>query len=794
MLSLLAGLPVRAADAPKADSYVLLFFEDGYAVQGNVKREFKREIDPEAGAIDMPSGFFYLDDGPRRIYFRPQYAKLVDKKERPNEERAVNPKAVEIVARAATMAPILKLEWNQDFNEKWERKVVIDTTAGRLKPLTQRVGYLSPYMLRAEATTIFKWSAFYLTREFSPETVRRMLSTHPRFEEKKGLADAEIVARRFRWVDFFVQAGWYEDADRELDGIINDLPAQKDKAEATKGAVARIRNREAFEELKRMHLAGQYSRVRKRLAEFPEKEASPQTVKELENLRKDYEDITERLTSVAKFLAALPKEVKGDQKEIFTEAATAILAELQPDSYPRLETFLSQARQAERQRQDKMTPDNGPAELLSLAITGWLLGNTAASPRPDHAIRLWKARQLVLGYQRSKDENQRQQLLKHYGSEKTEKATIDEVVQLIPTLPPVDPHEDLTTQPQAMAVGGKGANAVNYIVQLPPEYRHTRSYPVLMLLHKAGEKPKDLIDRFSAAAAENGYILVAPSWGGRGFGATAYGYSETEHNQVLQSLRDVRRHFNIDSDRVFLFGLEQGGDMAFDVGLSHPDLFAGVIPMGAMPEYFGWAYWRNAQYLPFLVINGDHSGDSNAKTRQLFTYWISRGFPSLWTQYKGRGIEWFGAEVTNIFDWMRNKKRVFPLGECGKDGIEFYSMRQSDDRFYWVTNTGVMAQCCNSAGNWNNRIPPSKVYARIDGPTNTIYMKATGTKQVTLWLGKSPRGESMVDFDKPVTVQIGLGRGIAGRKLTPSLETLLEDLWLRGDRQRLFLAKIDINF
>src|SRR5207302_1892575 len=83
----------------------------------------------------------------------------------------------------------------------------------------------------------------------------------------------------------------------------------------------------------------------------------------------------------------------------------------------------------------------------------------------------------------------------------------------------------------------------------------------------------------------------------------------------VQSLWDLKRRYKVDSDRVFLFGCGQGGLMAYDVGLSHPDLFAGVIPMSAGPEFFSRAYFRNGQALPFYVINGDRHRDSNLNTR-----------------------------------------------------------------------------------------------------------------------------------------------------------------------------------
>src|SRR5262249_28261271 len=134
-----------------------------------------------------------------------------------------------------------------------------------------------------------------------------------------------------------------------------------------------------------------------------------------------------------------------------------------------------------------------------------------------------------------------------------------------------------------------------YLLRVPPEYSHNRHYPVLLALPPYGEATADSMRRYEGVCAENGYILVVPRWEDKS--STGYAFSEREHQVVLDVLRDVRRRFQVDSDRVFLTGAGfGGGDMAFDVGLSHPDLFAGVLPMSAGPSYFSEAYWRSAQY------------------------------------------------------------------------------------------------------------------------------------------------------------------------------------------------------
>src|SRR5262249_43546666 len=227
--------------------------------------------------------------------------------------------------------------------------------------------------------------------------------------------------------------------------------------------------------------------------------------------------------------------------------------------------------------------------------------------------------------------------------------------------------------------GGAGGGRSTSSLKLPREYTPTRQYPVLIVLHHGGEKPAQLIERFAREAADHGYILAAPAWA-RGL-ADEYGYTEREHDAVVDTLRDLRRRFGVDSDRVFLFGFGGGGEMAFDVGLARPHLFAGVLPMCAGPSYYPKRYWRNAQYLPFYVVNGTKAGTSQSAIREQFNNWVLRGYPALWVEYKGRGTEFLSGEVPAMFDWMRHQKQAFPMRQLGTDGNgtsfgnEFCTMR-----------------------------------------------------------------------------------------------------------------------
>ncbi len=73
----------------------------------------------------------------------------------------------------------------------------------------------------------------------------------------------------------------------------------------------------------------------------------------------------------------------------------------------------------------------------------------------------------------------------------------------------------------------------------------------------------------------------------------------------------------------------------------------------------------------------------------------------------------------------------------------------------------------------------------MDG--NQIHIRSRGFKKVTLWLGRG-----MVDLEQPLTIHVNLQVRFKDRKFKPSLGTLLEDFYRRGDRQRLFLAKVEL--
>jgi pimeloyl-ACP methyl ester carboxylesterase len=767
----------------------VIILQDGFILKGKkLDREKKDMIsDPISGQVfPVTSGFFVLDDGARRVIFSP---KMIAKDERAvdNRDLEANPDLVVLMRQPRRMYPgklesIGPIGKVSAFDDNWDRSYTFTAffdgakggKAGETENARQKLVILTPSYARVDA---FKWVWFqhYMTREFTPETIRLLLHSHPDVQKKDGRSKA---------FSFLKQAEMYDAADQELTDWLQDEPAAREKIDGLRRSLLKVRGEQLLADLERGYQVGRHDWVRKKLDEFPAERIDDKQLAQLGALKRKYETADATLKEARRFLGELPTRVTSGNRKVWEEAARTILDELTVDSAPRLEKFVQYAQQAERLAKQGEKPGESTEDLLARAVSNWLMATTAPA-KAEEGLKLWRTRQFVLEYQRTPDAGTRAKLLASY--EKDGALAFDELAQLISLLPPPEPEAKIeksvmemeTKQPAARRKGG-----IPYVLQLPPDYKHNRSYPLLFVLHQVGEKPGEFLEKWSEVAAAHGFMLVAPDWTEGGM-RRAYSYSHDEHAAVTEVLRDLQRRFNVDTDRVFLAGFGEGGAMAFDVGESHPDLFAGVVTMAAQPKFFSQKYATNAGYLPFYVIAGDlQYGDCRKTIHRQFSDYFACNAPALWIDYKGRGLEWFAGELPNAFDWMSRKKRLSPVPATP----EFRSMRDSDNRFYWLTVDGIERRCLGDARSASDfyRVEPAKISARIDG--NQIYVKALGVKHVTVWLARG-----MVDLEKPLNITVNQGGRVKDRKYTPSLSTLLEDFYERGDRSRLFLVKIPLG-
>jgi hypothetical protein len=769
-----------------------VYMKDGFTLHGRVRREAEEIVDPLSGAV-IPiikgNNFFIVDDRVRWVIFDHRSVQVPDpdvniRRDFLEFHKPISPGMVSPLPKMA------RVMGSTPFDASWQRSVNLRGELGAYA-IRQRLTQLNPYYVRIESLN-YRWNLSYLTQELGIDTVKKLFDAHPDLAEKNG--EPPDIEKRMKRVRFLMQANWIIAAQEELDRARKDLPGEKERIERTGAALRQAQLQALWVEAQSAQKSGRYSTARKILSRFPLKEIDARFAGEVTNLRSKFEASDRKIEQVRKHLSALLDRLAGPPP--FGDALFAVHDALSHDTIDRFDTFLSLATQHENEVAVKKRPTQNIEEILALAVSGFIMGNAAAEPSVAAAERFWNAREFVLEYLRTHEAGGRRRALDLYLS--SNPLGLDEFAQLISLLPPADP--DKTAEP-APAIQERtttpfaGRGATEHALLLPREYSASRTWPVLIVLPGAGDRPADVLTRWADQAQEHGYLLASPQWSG---GLQSYAYTSEEHRPVLELIHDLRRRFNVDSDRVFLAGFGDAGSIATDIALGHPDLFAGVVTMNAMPPQVAskW-YWHNAQYLPFYVIAGELAGRSCSQNRFLFENWMARGYASLMTIYKGRWSEFYAGELPFAFDWMNRKRRAAGFPELGRSpnlgslGEEFQTARIGDNRFYWLETTQIHPRYISqSLGTDGKGYTPAAVQATIRD-SSTIAISTRGIKSIRVWLGQAfdPQvgWKSMVDLSKPITFMVNR-QPAKTIKLAPSLGVMLEDLYERGDRQRLYWA------
>lgn len=440
---------------------------------------------------------------------------------------------------------------------------------------------------------------------------------------------------------------------------------------------------------------------------------------------------------------------------------------------------------------------------LALAISGWLLGSNAADTNLAVAMSRWQIRDLIREYLNEPLKIRRDRLIREIRSQEgSDPKAISKILSNMK--PPVEtPPQQLPNYFELQVETIQGEPPTTYFVHLPLEYDPHRQYPTVITLNGYATKPARSIlnpsekeaptqmawwageigpDGYrNGQASRHGFIVIAPKWAKTE--QREYGYTAREHAAVLGSLRDACRRFSIDTDRVFLSGHGMGADAVWDLGLAHPDLWAGIIPIVGRSDRYCYKYWPNAELLPIYSVGGELDADIVLNNAREYDRFMRRGFDVTVVEYRGRGHEHFGEEILDLFDWMKRKRRNFFPRE-----FEVHSMRPWDNFFWWVEVDGLPPSSVVHPHEWEEegkKRRPTNIEGSILA-SNGLRVRA-GAEKVTVWL--SPE---VVDFDKPMDIRVGsrrLSQG-RGRFVEPDIHVMLEDARTRADRRHPFWAKL----
>ena len=227
-----------------------------------------------------------------------------------------------------------------------------------------------------------------------------------------------------------------------------------------------------------------------------------------------------------------------------------------------------------------------------------------------------------------------------------------------------------------------GSDTLPYRLLLPEDYDRSKSYPLVLFLHGAGERGKDnelqLLHGTSLfLKPENRHkypcLVLVPQcpeesyWASRLYdeNKSQHGYSYDYRNTITKSLRmaleltqKIIKTESVDAQRVYITGLSMGGMGTFEAVAREPNLFAAAAPIcgGGDPKGFN----GNGPQTPFWIFHGtDDPIVSVDYSREMYKQLKALGWEATYTEYpEVEHNSWDNAFAEpNFLKWMFSKQR-----------------------------------------------------------------------------------------------------------------------------------------
>ncbi|WP_448635594.1 carboxylesterase family protein [Pedobacter panaciterrae] len=125
----------------------------------------------------------------------------------------------------------------------------------------------------------------------------------------------------------------------------------------------------------------------------------------------------------------------------------------------------------------------------------------------------------------------------------------------------------------------KYTNELKYLLYLPENYNKDdqQKFPVVLFLHGSGERGDDVskvavngLPKLIADGKKFPFIVVSPQ--------VPEG-ERWESTDLMRLMKDIKKKYRIDEDRLYLTGLSMGGYGSWDMAMKYPQMFAAVVPI-----------------------------------------------------------------------------------------------------------------------------------------------------------------------------------------------------------------------
>lgn len=308
-------------------------------------------------------------------------------------------------------------------------------------------------------------------------------------------------------------------------------------------------------------------------------------------------------------------------------------------------------------------------------------------------------------------------------------------------------------------------------ISMPEGYDGKRPVPVILTLHGSGQTSGDMLGAWKASAAaekmKKECIIIAPQ-------TSSTRWWEPEIRAKLDQLVDeIKNAFNVDTNRMYLSGFENGAHGTWYFGLRRPDIFAAMAPDSGLPlttaaDRLDLDSLQNALNLPAYVVN---SKDDKVAPGERVALVVSRlresGCPDVVHDEFPGGARVHAADAWGkVCEWFLKKSRDLHPKEVRMsfDGI-------GPERVAWLEFVKPQLG--------------AKATAQVQGSRVEITVSRAGG--VRLYLS-----DRLISLDGEVTVRINNKRVFRDR-VKRSLATAVEECLSRNDRHSAYAARLTFD-
>lgn len=234
-----------------------------------------------------------------------------------------------------------------------------------------------------------------------------------------------------------------------------------------------------------------------------------------------------------------------------------------------------------------------------------------------------------------------------------------------------------------------------YGLNVPEDYDPARPYPLLVWLHGSGGSFQGG-DPLKRNPATQPFLLARID--GRGSNSCYVGLGELD---IIEVIRDVQAHYNVDPRRIALFGYSMGSWGTWYMLQRHPGLFsAGFATEGPATSGF----FRNLWNVPVWYFQDETDFVPADMARALMGHLKSLGNLTLYTEGTGHGHDFPGNYSSLDFRGWLLKQQSDPF----PSEVRYTTETPYRGRAYWIEIAAFTDPC-----------RPASVAARVIGRADT---------------------------------------------------------------------------